>query len=84
MVLFKFLQDKDLFEGFYRQHLAKRLLLGKNGSDELEKTMISKLKVFKALPYLVSMQKINEISHFRLNAARTLPLNLSACFVTLN
>ena len=47
MVLFKFLQDKDLFEGFYRQHLAKRLLLGKNGSDELEKTMISKLKVFK-------------------------------------
>lgn len=44
MVLFKFLQDKDLFEGFYRQHLAKRLLLGKNGSDELEKTMISKLK----------------------------------------
>ena len=26
MVLFRFLQEKDLFEKYYKQHLAKRLL----------------------------------------------------------
>lgn len=28
MVLFRFLQDKDVFERYYKQHLAKRLLHG--------------------------------------------------------
>ena len=27
MVLFRFLQEKDVFERYYKQHLAKRLLL---------------------------------------------------------
>ncbi|MFH4981104.1 hypothetical protein AB6A40_007813 [Gnathostoma spinigerum] len=44
MVLFRFLQEKDLFEKYYKSHLAKRLLLGKSMSDDAEKTMISKLK----------------------------------------
>lgn len=44
MVLFRFLQEKDLFERYYKQHLAKRLLLGKCLSDDSEKNMISKLK----------------------------------------
>ena len=29
MVLFRFLQEKDLFEKYYKQHLAKRLLSGR-------------------------------------------------------
>ena len=45
MMLFKFIQDKDIFEGFYRKHLAKRLLLSKSDNEDLEKAMISKLKV---------------------------------------
>lgn len=45
LILFKFLQDKDLFEGFYKQHLAKRLLLERTVSEDIEKLMISKLKV---------------------------------------
>ncbi|KAL9963581.1 hypothetical protein ACROYT_G027104 [Oculina patagonica] len=45
MVLFRFLQEKDVFERYYKQHLAKRLLLGKSISDDSEKNMISKLKV---------------------------------------
>ncbi|XP_076064014.1 cullin 3 [Oratosquilla oratoria] len=44
MVLFRFLQEKDVFERYYKQHLAKRLLLQKSVSEDLEKTMISKLK----------------------------------------
>lgn len=44
MVLFRFIQDKDIFERYYKQHLAKRLLLNKSSSDDLEKSMISKLK----------------------------------------
>ena len=45
MVLFRFLQEKDVFERYYKQHLARRLLLNKSGSDDSEKNMISKLKV---------------------------------------
>ncbi|XP_045621144.1 cullin-3 [Procambarus clarkii] len=44
MVLFRFLQEKDVFERYYKQHLAKRLLLQKSVSEDSEKTMISKLK----------------------------------------
>merc|ERR1719456_52775 len=44
VTLFRFLQDKDVFEAFYKQRLARRLLNGRSLSDEAEKTMISKLK----------------------------------------
>lgn len=44
MVMFRFLQEKDVFERYYKQHLAKRLLLNKSVSDDWEKNMISKLK----------------------------------------
>ena len=45
ILLFRYLQDKDIFERYYKQHLAKRLLLNKSVSDDFEKSMISKLKV---------------------------------------
>ncbi|GJQ15438.1 hypothetical protein GpartN1_g7229.t1 [Galdieria partita] len=41
---FRFIHGKDVFEAFYKKDLAKRLLLGKSASLDLEKTMISKLK----------------------------------------
>ncbi|XP_019714618.1 cullin-3-like, partial [Hippocampus comes] len=44
MVLFRFLQEKDVFERYYKQHLGRRLLSNKSASDDLEKSMISKLK----------------------------------------
>jgi len=44
MVLFRYLQAKDVFEAFYKKDLAKRLLLGKSASFDLERSMISKLK----------------------------------------
>ena len=42
--MFRFLRDKDIFESYYKGHLAKRLLSGKSISDDAEKTMITKLK----------------------------------------
>ncbi|CAJ2665651.1 unnamed protein product [Trifolium pratense] len=44
MMLFRYLQEKDMFEKYYKQHLAKRLLSGKTVSDEAERSLIVKLK----------------------------------------
>lgn len=44
MMLFRFIQEKDIFEKYYKQHLARRLLLGRSASDDAERSMITKLK----------------------------------------
>mmetsp|Transcript_26924 Transcript_26924/g.58796 ORF Transcript_26924/g.58796 Transcript_26924/m.58796 type:complete len:739 (-) Transcript_26924:3390-5606(-) len=44
LMLFRYIQGKDVFEAFYKKDLAKRLLLGKSASIDAEKSMISKLK----------------------------------------
>ncbi|ERM98195.1 hypothetical protein AMTRI_Chr01g127990 [Amborella trichopoda] len=44
MMLFRYLQEKDVFEKYYKQHLAKRLLSGKSVSDDAERSLIVKLK----------------------------------------
>jgi len=45
MVIFRFIQGKDIFERYYKKHLAKRLLSNKSDSNDNETNMISKLKV---------------------------------------
>lgn len=49
ITLFRYLQDKDVFERYYKQHLAKRLLLNRSISDDAERSMLSKLKVTYSL-----------------------------------
>jgi cullin 3 len=44
VALFRFLQNKDEFEEWYKTHLQKRLLGNKTASDDAEKLMIVKLK----------------------------------------
>ncbi|KVI09114.1 cullin-3A-like isoform X1 [Cynara cardunculus var. scolymus] len=44
MMLFRYLQEKDVFEKYYKQHLAKRLLSSKSVSDDAERSLILKLK----------------------------------------
>lgn len=39
--IFRFIKDKDLFEKYYKNHLAKRLL---KSSKDIERTLISKFK----------------------------------------
>jgi len=44
MILFRYIQGKDVFEAFYKTDLAKRLLIGRSASVDAEKSMLSKLK----------------------------------------
>jgi cullin 3 len=44
IIVFRYLSDKDVFESFYKQHLAKRLLGGRSISDDAERAMVSQLK----------------------------------------
>uniref|UniRef100_A0A7S3PYP2 Cullin family profile domain-containing protein n=1 Tax=Chaetoceros debilis TaxID=122233 RepID=A0A7S3PYP2_9STRA len=44
ILVFRYISDKDVFESFYKQHLAKRLLSGRSVSDDAEKSMVSLLK----------------------------------------
>lgn len=37
--------EKDVFERYYKGHLAKRLLHGRSVSDDAERGMLAKLKV---------------------------------------
>lgn len=45
-MLFRFIREKDVFERYYKQHLTKRLIMGKSSSEDAEKSFIAKLKVF--------------------------------------
>jgi hypothetical protein len=45
MVVFKYIEDKDVFQKFYSKMLAKRLVQHNSTSDDAEASMISKLKV---------------------------------------
>lgn len=45
IVLLRYVQDKDLFERYYKKHLCRRLLMNKSISNEVEKQMISKMKI---------------------------------------
>ena len=42
--IFCFLNSKDVFEAFYKKLLSKRLLLDRSASQDLERSMIMKLK----------------------------------------
>jgi len=42
--IFRYLQDKDVFEDFYKKHLAARLLTGQSKDIDIEKKMITELK----------------------------------------
>lgn len=45
ITVFRFITEKDVFERYYKNHLAKRLLQGRSVSDDAEKNMLGKLKV---------------------------------------
>ena len=56
MIVFKYIEDKDVFQKFYSKMLAKRLVQHMSASDDAEASMISKLKV-PVLPLVVSHEK---------------------------
>ena len=45
IILLQYISDKDLFETYYKKHLSKRLLMKKSASMDIERQMISKMKI---------------------------------------
>ncbi|KAJ3069928.1 Cullin-3 [Podochytrium sp. JEL0797] len=45
VMIFRLLEQKDVFERYYKQHLAKRLLFGRSISEDAERAFIAKLKI---------------------------------------
>jgi len=58
VILFKFLQNKDIFERFHKNYMAKRLLLDRTLSTEIEQYMISKLKTEWGSGFAHNLQKM--------------------------
>ena len=44
-------RDKDVFERYYKTHLAKRLLQGRSVSDDAERGMLTKLRLVQDTLY---------------------------------
>lgn len=45
ITLLRFVQDKDLFERYYKKHLSKRLLMKRSANMDAERQMITKMKM---------------------------------------
>jgi len=55
-VLFRFLRDKDIFERYYKSHLAKRLLQGRSVSDDAERGMLTKLRLVAGYAFTTKLE----------------------------
>ncbi|KAJ1034670.1 hypothetical protein NDA13_000927 [Ustilago tritici] len=91
--VFRFLHEKDTFERYYKQHLAKRLLQGRSVSDDAERGMMAKLKIESGHGYVAKLQgmlndmKTSEetMDHFNKtikNSHRPMPFALSVNVLT--
>lgn len=58
MTVFKYLEDKDVFQKFYSKMLARRLILGTSASDDHEANMITRLKEACGTDYTTKLQKM--------------------------
>ena len=75
MVVFKYIEDKDVFQTFYSKQLAKRLIHGTSASEDLEGAMIGKLKVRS----LSIFMRCSLMTWSSLRAATSTPRSCSAC-----
>lgn len=58
MTVFKYIEDKDVFQKFYSRQLAKRLVHGGSASEDAETSMISKLKEACGYEYTNKLQRM--------------------------
>ena len=58
MIVFKYIEDKDVFQKFYSGLLAKRLVNHMSASDDAEASMISKLKQACGFEYTSKLQRM--------------------------
>lgn len=94
IVVFRYLTEKDVFERYYKGHLAKRLLQSKSVSDDAERGMLAKLKVESGFQFTQKLEgmfndmRISEdiMGQYRahLSQADVLPIDLSVTVMTAN
>lgn len=58
MTVFKYIEDKDVFQKFYSRMLARRLVHSNSSSDDAETSMISKLKEACGFEYTSKLQRM--------------------------
>ena len=58
MVVFKYIEDKDVFQKFYSKMLAKRLVNFASASDDAEANMISRLKEACGFEYTAKLARM--------------------------
>ncbi|CAK9304365.1 unnamed protein product [Gordionus sp. m RMFG-2023] len=58
MIVFKYIEDKDVFQNYYGRMLAKRLIFQISTSDDAEASMISKLKQTCGFEYTSKLQRM--------------------------
>ncbi|KHJ43802.1 cullin family protein [Trichuris suis] len=58
MIIFKYMEDKDVFETYYNKLLAKRLVGQLSASEDAESAMISKLKQTCGFDYTIKLQRM--------------------------
>lgn len=56
ITLLRYLQDKDVFETYYKKHLCKRLLMNRSLSIDVEKQMISRMKIELGNSFTVKLE----------------------------
>lgn len=63
MIVFKYIEDKDVFQKYYSKMLAKRLVSHQSASDDAEASMISKLKQACGFEYTSKLQRMFQDVH---------------------
>ncbi|KAL3955491.1 hypothetical protein ACCO45_011054 [Purpureocillium lilacinum] len=58
MIVFRYIEDKDVFQKFYSRMLARRLVHSNSSSDDAETSMISKLKEACGFEYTNKLQRM--------------------------
>jgi cullin 1 len=58
MIVFRYLEDKDVFQKFYSRNLSKRLVYDSSLSEEMEETMINRLKEACGFEYTHKLSKM--------------------------
>lgn len=58
MVVFKYIEDRDLFQKFYSKFLARRLVTFASASADAEESMIAKLKEVSGFEYTSKLQRM--------------------------
>uniref|UniRef100_A0A915ND38 Cullin family profile domain-containing protein n=1 Tax=Meloidogyne javanica TaxID=6303 RepID=A0A915ND38_MELJA len=58
MTVFKYIEDKDMFQAFFHKMLCKRLVTEASASEEAERSMIAKLKHMCGFEYTSKLERL--------------------------